>query len=567
MEPDAGPSDGWYNDNDDDDQALRSGSFAYSERASSFTTPSAVFSRGSILQRDIKAMPVEATAHGRSWGTRYGGRLRRWPGVLLLFVIVAASVAAITYGATSTRDAARTRAFDVQKRLALERAIADGTTSGSTLDDVDVADDGQVNNPQVYPPSGCQLPNYVSKNGKIYAVAKNGTEVPIQIKGVNWFGMETGMRAPFGLWDNDQNGTTVYAVAQFLANNKFNSVRMPLCVSSILENKAPEVSIINRVTNRALDLTSYLGLLQTMTQSLGFRQVSVMISMHTLDIYNREGSLWYGKSLTTDDFLKAIDMLTAALCSDKYWNILGIDVKNEPWEGTWGTGTKNDFRAAAQLIGARILKGCPKWLVFVEGVNAQHTIVLDGQEYGYYDWFGGGLHKAGEFPVVLPTAEKLVYAPHYYTPAVFPQYYLFGGGKVGAGNAINGYVELSDEKLLGRVTNTMYDMFGYLNAKQDAAVVLGEFAGLYTKDEHPMKTTQRCTDFTIKAILSESYAGGYMWSLNPESAYQYNPADTPGNYVEGLLNLDWRSVNAPFLKAMKPLDAMPHLKMMPCFST
>ena len=54
-----------------------------------------------------------------------------------------------------------------------------------------MAEDGQVNNPEVYPPSGCQLPNYVSKNGKLYAVAKNGTEVTFQIKGVNWFGMET----------------------------------------------------------------------------------------------------------------------------------------------------------------------------------------------------------------------------------------------------------------------------------------------------------------------------------------------------------------------------------------
>ncbi|KDO18701.1 hypothetical protein SPRG_15956 [Saprolegnia parasitica CBS 223.65] len=345
----------------------------------------------------------------------------------------------------------------------------------------------------------------------------------------------SGLEAPFGLFDNDEEGTNA-AIAQVLANNKLNSVRMPLCVSSILENKAPEVSIINRVTNRALDLTSYLGLLQTVTQSLGYRQISVMISMHTLDIRNEGSPLWYSPETPVEDFLKAIDMLTAALCSDKYWNVLGIDVKNEPFTATWGDGGKNDFKLGAELIGARVLKGCPKWLVFVEGVNAQHTIVtLDGQAFAYYDWFGGGLQKAGAFPVVLPTPEKLVYAPHYYNPAVFPQYYLFGGGKVGAGNAINGYVELSDEKLLGRVTNTI--------------------------------KMQRCTDFTIKAILSESYAGGYMWSLNPESAYQYNPADTPGNYVEGLLNLDWRSVNAPFLKAMKPLDAMPHLKMMPCFST
>lgn len=37
----------------------------------------------------------------------------------------------------------------------------------------------------------CELPNYQSKNGQIIAVSKNGTEVPIGIKGINWFGMET----------------------------------------------------------------------------------------------------------------------------------------------------------------------------------------------------------------------------------------------------------------------------------------------------------------------------------------------------------------------------------------
>lgn len=37
----------------------------------------------------------------------------------------------------------------------------------------------------------CELPDYQSKNGHIYAVSKNGTEVPLKIKGINWFGMET----------------------------------------------------------------------------------------------------------------------------------------------------------------------------------------------------------------------------------------------------------------------------------------------------------------------------------------------------------------------------------------
>ncbi|OQR97700.1 cell 5A endo-1,4-betaglucanase, partial [Thraustotheca clavata] len=509
-----------------DDGNDRSSSFAYSQRSMAQTD---VFVRSSIIERDIVATPADdkiINAHPNV----YKGRIRRWPGVLLLLLIVAGSISAIAVLSFQSRDAAKTRTNDVQKRLAKEREIADGLTDGSGSDHI--SSDGQVNNPEVYPTSACQLPDYQSKNGSIYAVSSNGTEVPISIKGVNWFGMETGLQAPFGLWDNDQNGTTVYAVAQFLAKNKFNSVRLPLCVSSVLNNKPLEASIINRVTNRALDLTSYISLLQSVAKSLAFRQVSVMISMHTLDVMNAGGSLWYGSTVSLDQFLKAIDMLTKALCSNEYWNVIGIDVKNEPWEGTWNTGNMNDFKAGAELIGTRMLKGCSKWLVFVEGVNAQHTITLDGKEYAYFDWFGGGLQKAGDAPVKLPVSNKLVYAPHYYTPAVFPQYYLFGGGTVGAGNAINGYVELPDDKLQGRVSETMHSMFGYLNDNKGPAVLLGEFAGLYTKDAHPMKTTQRCTNFTINTVIKEGYAGAYMWSLNPESAYQYNPADTPGNYME-----------------------------------
>ncbi|KAF0694292.1 Aste57867_14821 [Aphanomyces stellatus] len=492
--------------------------------------------------------------------TTWRSHRQRWPGILLCGFVCLLAVVSITVGAHNAHTASVQRRDKVQRAIALEKCIASGQDCRTLRDD-----DGVVNNPKVYPSMGCELPNYQSKNGKLWAVSNNGTRVPLAVKGVNWFGMETGQQVPFGLWDNDQNGTTVYAIADFLSLNNFNSVRIPLCVQNILANSPIQNSLINSASNRALDLSSYLALLRTVVQALGYRSISVMISMHTLNIMNSDGSLWYGKTTTVDDFLKAIDMVTGALCSDAYWNVLGLDVKNEPFEGTWGSGFPNDFKLGAELIANRMLKGCPKWVAFVEGVNQQNTIVLDGQEYGYYDWFGGGLHNARQYPVQLATPNKLVYAPHYYTPAVFPQYYLFGGGTVGAGNAIIDFVELSDDALSSRIMHTMNDMFGFLNDHKGPAVLLGEFAGLYTTDAHPMKTTQRCTDFTIQRIVQDGYAGGYMWSLNPESAYQYNPADTTGNFVEGLLELDWRTANMPFLNAMKGLDAMPDLKPAPCF--
>ncbi|KAH9092421.1 hypothetical protein LEN26_018414 [Aphanomyces euteiches] len=530
--------------------------------------------RNSMMDRVIIAVPEQQRRGAGAKGfkaPKYNGKIKRWRGTLLLLLVVATATAAVVYFSVQSHNTSTKRWQDVQQRLADEKKIKSSTDDAPQKPKVDdeESDDGLINNPKVYNKMGCELPNYVSKGGKIWAVSKNGTEVPISIKGVNWFGMETGMRAPFGLWNNEQNGTTVYEIASFLKKNKFNSVRLPLAVQNILENKPHEANIINRVTNRALDMSSYVSLVQTIVKALGYRSVSVMFSMHQLDYMNAAGSLWYGTkdpNFTEDTFFKAIDMLTEAMCSDEYWNILGIDVKNEPFEGSWGTGERNDFKIGAEKIAARMLKGCPKWMGFVEGINGRHSITFDGQEFTYTDWYGGGLQAAGQFPPKFSIDNKLVYAPHYYTPAVFPQYYLFGGGKVtGSKNAISGYKELSTPVLHDRIKGTMYDMFGHLIKDKGPAVLLGEFAGLYTKDAHPEKTTQRCTESTVRLIVEEGYAGGYMWSLNPESAYEYNPVDSYGHYVEGLLMGDWRHVNEPFLKVMEGLDKLPDLKPMPCF--
>jgi hypothetical protein len=84
------------------------------------------------------------------------------------------------------------------------------------------------------------------------------------------------------------------------------------------------------------------------------------------------------------------------------------------------------------------------------------------------------------------------------------------------------------------VEQTMFDMFGYLVNVQDGAIVLGEFGGIYATDKHPKKTIQRVVDYTVD-VIRENYAGGYMWSLNPESSYEFNPADKNGFFQEAIL--------------------------------
>ncbi|KAF0694294.1 Aste57867_14823 [Aphanomyces stellatus] len=147
------------------------------------------------------------------------------PGLLLLLLVAAGATFAIVYKSGQSHDASVERRDSYQQALADRARIASGLESANAPTPKDnVDDDGVVNNPKVYPPQGGELPDYQSKKGKIWAVSKNGT--PISIKGV-WHG--NGHASTVWPLGQDQNGTTVYAIADFLSANKFNSVRLPLC--------------------------------------------------------------------------------------------------------------------------------------------------------------------------------------------------------------------------------------------------------------------------------------------------------------------------------------------------
>ncbi|POM72808.1 Cell 5A endo-1,4-betaglucanase, partial [Phytophthora palmivora] len=200
----------------------------------------------------------------------YKGQYRIWPGLLLLFMLVVGSTFLITKGAMNTYEASTARAMEYEQHVAGKRSIKDGKTD----DNIIISDDGQVGNPKSYETSvTCEMPDYQSKNGQIVAVAANGTEVPIQIKGVNWFGMETSLAVPFGLWENADNGTTAYEIAAFLARNNFNAVRLPVSVENVLDNNPPQKGVINLSSNRAINGTDFISTLQTLIKSLAYRDI------------------------------------------------------------------------------------------------------------------------------------------------------------------------------------------------------------------------------------------------------------------------------------------------------
>ncbi|OQR89431.1 cell 5A endo-1,4-betaglucanase, partial [Thraustotheca clavata] len=249
---------------------------------------------------------------------------------------------------------------------------------------------GQTTNPKTFPNRGCKLPNYLSENGHLYAQAPNGTKIPIFIKGINWFGMETELNIPFGLWANPDNGTSLYEIVAFLSRHRFNSVRLPLTVDSLIKNTPPNPNVVNAYESPALNLTTYMSAVQSLVVAMGSKGISVLLDIHYLSDTDK-GDAWYSVEHPASMTLNAIDILTINLCSDTYWNVIGIDLTNEPWNTTWGDNGAKDFRIGAALLGNRMLANCPSWLAFIEGNAQTHTITINGTVFDYYDWWGGGL--------------------------------------------------------------------------------------------------------------------------------------------------------------------------------
>ncbi|KAJ0393415.1 hypothetical protein P43SY_005992 [Pythium insidiosum] len=139
------------------------------------------------------------------------------------------------------------------------------------------------------------------------------------------------------------------------------------------------MDIVNQSQNRALQLSSYLASMKSIIRALGHRRISVLISLHTLTT-DLAGKLWYSNSIPEDWFLSAVDVLTTHLCNSDYWNVIGLDLKNEPADATWGDGSPKDFRIGAEhLMKQRRFAGGYVWSLNPESGYGYNPGKTEGQ--------------------------------------------------------------------------------------------------------------------------------------------------------------------------------------------
>jgi len=229
---------------------------------------------------------------------------------------------------------------------------------------------------------------------------------PVRIAGVNWFGLETSTFAPHGLWSRGYRGM----MDQMKAAG-FNTIRLPY--SDQLFDAGSTPGSIDFSKNADLQGKSGLQVIDAIVAYAGTIGLRIILDHHRSDAGNSANAsgLWYTAAYPEATWIANLEMLAARYAGDA--TVIGIDLHNEPHgPATWGDGSANDWRLAAERAGNAVLAKNPNLLIIVEGV-----------EFGPSgnNWWGGNLSAAGAHPVRLNVPGRLVYSPHEYPASVHAQ--------------------------------------------------------------------------------------------------------------------------------------------------
>ena len=345
------------------------------------------------------------------------------------------------------------------------------------------------------PPIRIELPLSTSSSKIVDATGK-----PVILRGVNWFGIETPLHAPDGLWKRDYKDMLVQ-----IKSLGYNMIRLPYSVQSLRSTNVMGIDY-SIGSNQQLQGKSPLEIMDAVIQEADRQGLLILLDSHRLN-NERIPELWYGDGFTEADWIDTWKMLATRYKNQR--NVIGADLKNEPHgRASWGTNDQTtDWRLAAERAGNAILAINPDWLIVVEGVENN----VPGQKLATH-WMGGNLEGVERFPVRLSRPKKLVYSPHEYGPGVFQQTWF------------------SERSFPNNLEGRWETGWNYIATKGIAPVLIGEFGGRQVDTSSAEGIWQRkLVDFISRKDLSFAY-----WSWNP------NSGDTGG-----ILQDDWVNVVAP----------------------
>ncbi|MCC8432068.1 cellulase family glycosylhydrolase [Reyranella aquatilis] len=399
--------------------------------------------------------------------------------------------------------------------------LADATGTGTIVnDDVAAGPTLAISDATVIegnPGSGA-APGWLSTSGN-QIVDSAGHSV--QIAGVNWFGFESSTFAPHGLWTRGYKD-----MMDQMVDLGFNTIRLPFSSEMLHTTAAPNG--IDFSKNPDLQGLSALQIMDKIVDYADQIGLKIILDHHRSNAGagTSENGLWYNSQYTQAAWINDWKMLAARYADDQ--SVIGADLHNEPYNGTWGGGGANDWALAAETAGNAIGTVNPNWLIFVEGIGT-----YKGQSY----WWGGNLMGVRDRPIDLALDNKLVYSAHDYPNSVYEQSWFQG------------------PDFPANLPAKFDQMWGYIYKEGIAPVWIGEF-GTKLVDPKDAPWLEAITSYlggdfnndgTSDLAPGQKGPSWTFWSWNP------NSGDTGG-----ILNDNWNTVNQTKMGYLTPIEYQFH---------
>ena len=411
--------------------------------------------------------------------------------------------------------------FSVVLSSPTDATIADATGAGTIVnDDAPAGPTLGISDATVIEgnPGGGAAPGWLSTSGN-QIVDSAGHSV--QIAGVNWFGFESSTFAPHGLWTRGYKD-----MMDQMVDLGFNTIRMPFSSEMLHTTTAPNG--IDFSKNPDLQGLSALQVMDKIVDYANEIGLKIILDHHRSNAGagTSENGLWYNSQYTQSAWINDWKMLAARYADDQ--SVIGADLHNEPYNGTWGSGGANDWALAAETAGNAIGTVNPNWLIFVEGIGT-----YNGQSY----WWGGNLMGVRDRPIDLALDNKLVYSAHDYPNSVYEQSWFQG------------------PDFPANLPAKFDQMWGYIYKEGIAPVWIGEF-GTKLVDPKDAPWLEAITSYlggdfnndgTSDLAPGQKGPSWTFWSWNP------NSGDTGG-----ILNDNWNTVNQTKMGYLTPIEYQFH---------
>ncbi len=340
----------------------------------------------------------------------------------------------------------------------------------------------------------------------------------MEIAGVNWFGLESDVYAPHGLWTRNYQD-----MMDQMAALGFNTIRLPYSSEMLHTTAAP--SGIDYSLNPDLQGLAPIEVMDAVIDYAGQIGMKVILDHHrsTAGAGVSDNGLWY------DGYLHRAGL-------DRRLEDVGAALRRRPD----GDRRRPAQRALQRHLGRRrepptgpLRPNGPATLCWRSTPTGWSSSKGSPSTSNQYYWYGGNLMGVADRPIELDVPDKLVYSAHDYPNSVYAQPWF------------------QDPNFGDALPDKFESMWGYIYEQNIAPVYLGEFGTMLTDPKdvvwYEAITSYLSGDFDNNGTIdipqgTEGISWTY-WSWNP------NSGDTGG-----ILADDWNTVNDNKLVYLEPLE-------------